>query len=367
MADGQRAGKNSGDLENLVQALDPKLRLAARSAWEIKSRADNLDPEIVARGYLALGFPEDAIRVAQDLGKLKPRESSPLVLESQAHYSSGDFISAASAARKALALNPSDMTATAWLRMSAGRIKSTRAVAPPGAPSAPASPTPATDAPMLGAVTRGAGGAVKAVVLAHPSEIVSGPNELENIPNPVTLALELALMSVGSMLLALGLGRILEEKLPSLHGVRRQMGIAVLAGGLLTTGSGVYLLESRIAGLGVPFIIRSGWILNRSYDSRWDTAWGMLNKASRPIGQSYCLGACLPINAETAIVQRGLRVPGVTNNAQRGALYEAQDYIFAWKRRAIGGSSTEILIPYDQLRKLKMISESVSNLPKEKN
>ncbi|MBI2385009.1 MAG: tetratricopeptide repeat protein [Elusimicrobia bacterium] len=106
-------------------------------------------------------------------------------------------------------------------------------------------------------------------------------------------------------------------------------------------------------------VIKKGEILNRVWHSEWTKG----SKLSGPEGYSYCRGACLPINASSAIEGRGLNV-GVINNARSGALYRVTDDVVVTIRRSIGGYNEEILLrgPED-VKKLQLISASVSSIP----
>lgn len=106
-------------------------------------------------------------------------------------------------------------------------------------------------------------------------------------------------------------------------------------------------------------VIKKGELLNRVWHSEWTKG----SKLSGPEGYSYCRGACLPINASSAVEGRGLNV-GVINNARSGALYRVTGDIVVTVRRSIGGYNEEILLRGpDDVKKLKLLSDSVSSIP----
>lgn len=107
-------------------------------------------------------------------------------------------------------------------------------------------------------------------------------------------------------------------------------------------------------------VIKKGEILNRVWHSEWKPNSEIL---SGPEGLSYCRGSCLPINAASAIENRGLTV-GVVNNAQRGGLYRATEDIVVTVRRSLGGSDQEVLLrSRADISKLQLVNDSLSSIP----
>lgn len=101
-------------------------------------------------------------------------------------------------------------------------------------------------------------------------------------------------------------------------------------------------------------VIKRGQVLGRVWDSRHTTK---DDGFSGPKGSSFCLGACSPINAQSAIDRRGLNIPGVVNNAQKGGLFRVEKDIVVRVRQSIGGVEPEILVDKADLGKLIIISE----------
>jgi RHS repeat-associated protein len=108
-----------------------------------------------------------------------------------------------------------------------------------------------------------------------------------------------------------------------------------------------------------PTIIKKGDLVNRVWDSRWTPG----SKYSGPYGGSYSPNGALPINAKTAIETRGLNLPGILNNAQRGGVYTASRDIPATLRTSIGGTEAEIFITDKYRPFLQLIDDSISTIP----
>ena len=51
------------------------------------------------------------------------------------------------------------------------------------------------------------------------------------------------------------------------------------------------------------------------------------------------------------------------NNAQQGALFRAKEDIVALSRKAIGGVEEEIVLQRVDIKKLEMVTESLSKIP----
>jgi RHS repeat-associated protein len=105
--------------------------------------------------------------------------------------------------------------------------------------------------------------------------------------------------------------------------------------------------------------LRQGQYINRVWDSRWTE----LSAYSGPQGGSYTPGGALPINAAIAIETRGLRIPGVINNAERGGIYRATQNIPAILKMSVSGTEPEIFIAPRYRQHLKLLDESISNIP----
>ena len=110
--------------------------------------------------------------------------------------------------------------------------------------------------------------------------------------------------------------------------------------------------ESRV-------VLKPGDQLNRVWDSRWTPG----STYSGPYGGSYTPGAALPADANTAVVTRGLDLPGVMNNAQRGGIYRVTHEIPAVFRTSIGGTAPEIYVAPEHRKFLELIEESITSLP----
>jgi RHS repeat-associated protein len=108
--------------------------------------------------------------------------------------------------------------------------------------------------------------------------------------------------------------------------------------------------------------LQQGRYINRVWDSRWTEG----SVYSGPMGGSYTPDGALPINAAIAIEGRGLKIPGVVNNAERGAIYRLKRNIPAILRTSHNGIDPEFLIAPRYRQHLKLIDESISNIPKGK-
>ena len=106
-------------------------------------------------------------------------------------------------------------------------------------------------------------------------------------------------------------------------------------------------------------ILKEGDLINRVWDSRWTPG----SKYSGPYGGSYSPTGSLPNNAVDAINSKGLNVPGVLNNAERGAIYEVSGDTPVIFRTSIGGSAPEIVVAPGQRGTLRLIEESISRIP----
>jgi hypothetical protein len=106
-------------------------------------------------------------------------------------------------------------------------------------------------------------------------------------------------------------------------------------------------------------VLQEGQYINRVWDSRWTPG----SKFSGPFGGSYSPNGALPINAATAVETRGLNIPGVLNNAERGGVFAPTRNIPATLRTSIGGTESELLIAPQYRQYLNLIDESVSTLP----
>lgn len=105
--------------------------------------------------------------------------------------------------------------------------------------------------------------------------------------------------------------------------------------------------------------LREGQCINRVWDSRWTPG----SSYSGPFGGSYSPGGALPINATTGIETRGLSIPGVLNNAERGGVYRLTQDIPATLRTSIGGSEPELIIAPQYRQYLNLLDQSISKLP----
>jgi hypothetical protein len=103
-------------------------------------------------------------------------------------------------------------------------------------------------------------------------------------------------------------------------------------------------------------ILREGQYINRVWDSRWTPG----SSYSGPFGGSYSPGGVIPINAATAIETRGLNIPGVLNNAERGGVYSVTRNIPATFRTSISGTEPELSIAPEFRQHLNLIDQSIS-------
>jgi RHS repeat-associated protein len=106
-----------------------------------------------------------------------------------------------------------------------------------------------------------------------------------------------------------------------------------------------------------PVIIKEGSLINRVWDSGWEEG----SSLSGPFGGSYAPGGALPINADTAIIDRGL--VGFPNNAQMGAVYEVTGDIPAILRTSIGGTEPELVIAPEFRDALQILTDTISQIP----
>lgn len=104
-------------------------------------------------------------------------------------------------------------------------------------------------------------------------------------------------------------------------------------------------------------VIKKGEILNRVWDSRW-TKEPPGAGFSGPTGASFCRGNCMPINSGSAITQRGLNIPGVSNNAGNAGTFRATEDIVVSVRQSIGGAAEEIVVSRPDISKLRMIEQA---------
>ena len=111
---------------------------------------------------------------------------------------------------------------------------------------------------------------------------------------------------------------------------------------------------------GISVTIRNGEIVSRLWDSNYTPG----SPFSGPFGRFFSPGGYLPISADEGIAARGLNLPGMANNAQRGALYQATRDIPAMLRPATGGDGEmELEIERMNIQHFRQIPESVSNIP----
>jgi RHS repeat-associated protein len=108
--------------------------------------------------------------------------------------------------------------------------------------------------------------------------------------------------------------------------------------------------------------LQEGAEINRVWDSRWTP--GVTSKYSGQYGRSFSPGSALPINARTAIESRGLKIPGVFNNAERGGVFRLQQNIPAILKISTSGTEPEIVIEKRYHQYLQFVDESLSNIPK---
>jgi hypothetical protein len=177
-----------------------------------------------------------------------------------------------------------------------------------------------------------------------------------------------ALGAAGAMLLFGGWGGDeVEKRLP---GIKNRMGLAAALGGVVATAGfllipAVPLIAQEQPQVSIaaeeiePYVVDEGKIVNRVWDSNWQSVKG----SSSPKGSSFCEGACMPIHAQSAIERRGLNIPGIVNDARHGGLFKAVGNIPAQIRTSIDGVEAEIVIEARYLHLLKFIPESHSQLP----
>ncbi|MBK8402493.1 MAG: RHS repeat-associated core domain-containing protein [Propionivibrio sp.] len=123
-------------------------------------------------------------------------------------------------------------------------------------------------------------------------------------------------------------------------------------------GRGAVGVEAAVAETQVT--LSNGQYINRVWDSRWTPG----SSYSGPFGGSYSPGGALPINATTAVETRGLNIPGVLNNADRGGIYNVTQDIPATLRTSIGGTEPELLIAPQYRQYLNLIDKSISTIPR---
>jgi RHS repeat-associated protein len=142
----------------------------------------------------------------------------------------------------------------------------------------------------------------------------------------------------------------------------------VLNAGMMVTAVGMELhaaaattglLSAGTTTAETQFTLTQGQNVNRVWDSRWTPA----SKYSGPFGGSYAPGSALPINAATASTTRGLNIPGVLNNAQKGGVYTVTQPLSATLRTSIGGTEPELLVSPQSRAHLQLNQQSVSTLP----
>jgi len=119
------------------------------------------------------------------------------------------------------------------------------------------------------------------------------------------------------------------------------------------------LLLGLVAANETTVVLREGQYVNRVWDSRWTEG----SIYSGPRGGSYSPDGALPIDASTAIESRGLDMPNVFNNAERGGIYEVTSDIPAIFRTSIGGTEPELFIQPQYRQFLNLIDESISTIP----
>ena len=105
--------------------------------------------------------------------------------------------------------------------------------------------------------------------------------------------------------------------------------------------------------------LQEGQYINRVWDSRWTPG----SQYSGPFGGSYSPTGSLPINASIASERRGLGLPGVLNNAERGGVFRVTRGFPAPSRVSIDGIEPELLIHPRYQRYLELVDESISTLP----
>lgn len=322
----------------------------------------------------------------------------------------GDYPGALGSAEKVLKLNeergqPPDPQALAVKYSSRGRGQAASGVPSKAAAIAEVAPTQAVDHSPLKLAVKSALTSLPTppVPVGAPSQ--DQPTSASDVAKAVFLT---AAAATGAILLFLGLGaNRLEESFPN---IRRNMGLAAALGGAVAAAAlswpaaqtavmaqappaveAARRLKDRVSGSFLQtansetgalktggssrtkaaaeeateivrqVVIKKGEILNRVWHSDWKRG---SSEFSGPTGYSYCLGACLPINASKAIEGRGLNIGAINNNARSGGLYRVTDDIVVTVRRSIGGYSEEILLRHPQdAKKLELIRESISSLP----
>ena len=110
---------------------------------------------------------------------------------------------------------------------------------------------------------------------------------------------------------------------------------------------------------GSPIFLKKNQYINRVWDSRWMPG----STFSGPFGGSYSPNGALPITSTTAVESRGLNIPSVLNNAERGGVFNLNRNIPASLRTSIGGTEPELLIAPKYRQYLNLLDESISNLP----
>lgn len=117
----RRAELSGAGVERIAEGLAEPQRAAAREGLlALEPKASDATLDEIARGYLALGFPQDAARLARLLPS-GPR-AALLSRAAVAFNASGDADAAAAASKEVLALDPSDKAAEAVLKLSERKV-----------------------------------------------------------------------------------------------------------------------------------------------------------------------------------------------------------------------------------------------------
>jgi len=118
--------------------------------------------------------------------------------------------------------------------------------------------------------------------------------------------------------------------------------------GQLTTSSEVPLGFTR-------FELQEGSFVNRVYNSTREFGTSQLR------GQSFAPGSALPVDAESAIISRGLN-PGI-NDAGLGAVFRVNQTITVYTGTSLGGTAPEVFIPSGLYQYLTVVMENVPIVP----
>ena len=238
------------------------------------------------------------------------------------------------------------------------------AAAPPGLTDAPASKgsnpiplLPLSVAAGLGAAAYGISKSKSAYASedglddAHPVE--PGPYQKLVAGTILAGAAGAAIFLAGSVVVTAAAPAVLRYAAPVLEQGLRLAGSE--AGAINPASATEAAPEAEASAAEVEqVVIKRGDTLNRV----WHSAWEENSATSGPKGQSYCRGHWLPIHSVSAILRRGLDINGVTNNAQKGSVFVANEDVTAIVRRSIGGIEEEVLIPLSESHKLVEISRS---------